>query len=100
VHDRSALCLPHLAPLLAAVPEAAPRGVLLARQAALMERLAEDAQRFALQQDAARRDRASQEDLAAADRAARVLLDHTEAQYDRAAPHHSPEPLERTHDLP
>ena len=84
-HDRTALCLPHLAPLLAEVPEAAERGVLLARQAGLMERLAEDAQRFALQQDALRRDRASQEDLAAAERAARVLLDHPAAQYERPA---------------
>ncbi|MDA8049286.1 MAG: dynamin family protein [Rhodospirillales bacterium] len=86
VHGRSALCLPHLAPLLAAVPDAAARGVLLTRQAALMERLAEDAQRFALQQDAVRRDRSSREDLAAADRAARVLLELPAAQYDRATP--------------
>lgn len=84
VHDRSALCVPHLAPLLAAVGNAAQRRSLLARQAALMERLAEDAQRFALQQDAVRRDRSSREDLAAADRATKVLLDHPTAQYDRA----------------
>jgi small GTP-binding protein len=83
VHDRSALCVPHLAPLLAAVGNIAQRRSLLARQAALMERLAEDAQRFALQQDAVRRDRSSREDLAAADRAAKVLLDHPTAQYDR-----------------
>ena len=86
VHARSALCLPHLAPLLAAVSDSGTRAALLARQAALMERLAEDALRFALQQDAVRRDRASKEDLAAADRAARVLFEHPEAQYDRAAP--------------
>ncbi len=90
VHGRSALCLPHLAPLLAAVPDAAARGALLAHQAALMERLAEDAQRFALQQDAVRRDRSSREDLAAADRAAQVLLELPAAQYDRATPGKSP----------
>lgn len=83
-HARSALCLPHLGRLVGALPAGAARRTLLLRQAALMERLAEDAQRFALQQDAVRRDTSSKEDLAAAERSARVLLDHPEAQHEPA----------------
>lgn len=83
---RSALCLPHLSPLLLAAP-ARERAALVAAQAALMERLAEDAERFALQQDARRRDRSSKEDLAASERAALVLRDHPDAQYDHAPDH-------------
>ncbi|WP_288049934.1 hypothetical protein, partial [Acidiphilium sp.] len=81
---RSALCLPHLGRLVGALADGAARRALLLREAALLERLAEDAQRFALQQDAVRRDISSKEDLAAAERSARVLLDHPAAQYEPA----------------
>lgn len=81
IHARSALCLPHLGRLVGALSDGAARRALLLREAALLERLAEDAQRFALQQDAVRRDMASKEDLAAADRAMRVLLDHPDARH-------------------
>ncbi|WP_287850328.1 hypothetical protein, partial [Acidiphilium sp.] len=84
VHARSALCLPHLGRLVGALADGAARRALLLREAALLERLAEDAQRFALQQDAVRRDISSKEDLAAAERSARVLLDHPAAQYEPA----------------
>jgi hypothetical protein len=83
VYTRSALCLPHLGRLLGALPgDAAGRTML--RQAALMERLAEDAQRFALRQDAACRDLLSREDYAAPQRSARVLLEHPNAQHELA----------------
>ena len=82
VHARSALCLPHLGRLVGALADGAARRALLLREAALLERLAEDAQRFALQQDAVRRDISSKEDLAAAERSARVLLDHPAAQHE------------------
>ena len=77
----SALCVPHLGRLIGALPVDATRGTLL-RQATLMERLAEDAQHFALRQDAARRDTLSREGYAAAERAARVLLEHPNAQHE------------------
>ncbi|WP_287787509.1 dynamin family protein [Acidiphilium sp.] len=84
IHTRSALCLPHLGRLVGALADDAARRALLLREAALLERLAEDAQRFALQQDAVRRDISSKEDLAAAERSARVLLDHPAAQHEPA----------------
>ena len=46
-----------------------------------MERLAEDASRFALKQDAARQGSMSKEERDAAWRAARVLLDAPQAQH-------------------
>ena len=81
VHSRSALCVPHLRLLIPALsgPEAA---ALLRRQAALMERLAEDGNRFALKQDAARQGFVSKQEREAAGRAARVLLQAPQAQYD------------------
>ena len=83
VYAGSALCLPHLGRFLGALPAGAATRTLL-RQAALMERLAEDAQRFALRQDAARRDMLSKEDYVAVERSARVLLDHPNAQHEPA----------------
>jgi small GTP-binding protein len=82
-YDRSALCLPHLSRLVAHLPPDAVRQTIL-RQAALLARLAEDAQRFALRHDAYRRDLLTKEDYAAVERASRVLLDHPNAQYDPA----------------
>lgn len=76
----SALCLPHLSRLLAVLPPEASRQVLQ-QQAALLGRLAEDAQRYVLRYDAGRRDLFSQEDRAAAERASRVLHEHPNAQY-------------------
>ena len=54
VHARSATCLPHMRRLVAVLTDSTAVASLLRRQAALMERLAEDASRFALKQDAAR----------------------------------------------
>lgn len=86
VHARSALCVPHLGRLIAALGDRkAARGLLL-RQAGSMERLAEDASRYVLKHDALRRDAASKEELTAAVRAARVLLEHPNAQYEPAPP--------------
>lgn len=85
VHTRSALCLPHLRLLLAALP-GGETAALLRRQAALMERIAEDAGRFALKQDAARQGSLNKQEREAAWRAARVLLEAPQAQYDSGAP--------------
>ncbi|MGH7158694.1 MAG: hypothetical protein ACREFS_01260 [Acetobacteraceae bacterium] len=85
-HNRSAICLPHLGRLVAAIPDAARGRAVLVRGAALLERTAEDASRFAMKQDAIRRDIVSKEESAAAARAARVLLEDPNAQYEPAAP--------------
>jgi small GTP-binding protein len=91
-YDRSALCLPHLAGLVGMLPPEAVRQTIL-RQSALLARLAEDAQRFALRHDAYRRDMLSREDYAAVERAWRVLLDHPNAQYEPGSePEETPMP--------
>ena len=82
VHRRSAVCIPHLARLVGAVRDPRHVQVLVLRQADLLDRLEEDARRFALNYDAARRYAASKEEFAVADRAPRVLLDHPSAQYE------------------
>ena len=63
---------------------------MLRRQAALMERVAEDASRFALKQDAARQGTMSKQEREAAWRAARVLLEAPQAQYDAGSPAGTP----------
>ena len=86
MHARSAVCLPHMRLLAAAMPSAAADALLLRRQAALMERVAEDAARFALKQNAARQGSLSKEERDAASCAARVLLEAPHAQYDVTPP--------------
>ncbi len=86
VHTRSAPCVPHTARLVAAIADPLRASRVLVRQAALMERLADDTQRLALKFDALRRGTASREDVASAERAARVLLDHPSARYEPASP--------------
>ena len=86
VHARSAVCLPHVRRLAAALPGTAAVSLLLRRQAALMERVAEDASRFALKQDAARQGSLSEEERDAPRCAARVLLEAPHAQYDAKSP--------------
>lgn len=85
VHRRSALCTPHLARLAGVVRDPDSIRALLLRQADLLERLEEDARRFALKHDAVRRYAASKEELAVADRAPHVLLEHPNAQYEPEA---------------
>ncbi len=69
----SVLCLPHLASLLQHLPDRVGTH-LLHRQAVILDRLADDVQRFALKQDGARRYLASREELAAGRRGLRALL--------------------------
>jgi hypothetical protein len=72
----SALCLPHFRQLTAAVTNPEILGRLLARQAALLERLSEDMRRFAIKHDGLRRQLASDEETHAADRALLLLAGH------------------------
>ncbi len=84
---RSALCTPHLAQLILAVRDPVNVQKLLLRHAELLERLEEDARRFALKYDAIMRYAASKEELAVANRAARVVLDNPSAQYEPESGH-------------
>jgi hypothetical protein len=90
VHASSAICLPHMRRLAGVLPGSAEVSLLLRRQAALMERMAEDTSRFALKQDAGRRGSMSKEEDEATWRAARVLLEAPQAQYDAASPGGAP----------
>ncbi len=65
-----ACCLPHLAMTLRTLDRAQPAGLLLQAHSEFLERLAEDAQRYALRHDALRRHLTSEEER----RAAQLLL--------------------------
>jgi hypothetical protein len=72
----SALCLPHLQLVLQRTGKEAIRKFLLHREAALMERIAEDMQRYAIKHDALRRDLASSEEHDAYLQALQILVGH------------------------
>jgi hypothetical protein len=72
----SGVCLPHLRPLLAALGDSPMAAKLLAHEAALLRRMAEDMRRYALKHDGLRRYLASDEETRAADRALMVLAGH------------------------
>lgn len=76
----SAICLPHLVPLLGALGSSPLTQHVMRRQADLLDRLSEDMRRFALKQDAVRRYLLSKEEVGAAQRALRVLAGHPNAQ--------------------
>lgn len=69
----SFICMPHIARVLPALREEGLAGVLLTRQAAMLERLAEDMRRYATKHDALRRYLASEEERDAAEMALAVL---------------------------
>jgi hypothetical protein len=64
----SAVCLPHLVKLVAAMENERAIRDLLEHEAAVLRRFSEDMRRFALKQDAVRRYMASQEELTVAER--------------------------------
>jgi small GTP-binding protein len=72
----SALCLPHLQLILRRTEDEPFRKFLLDREAALMERLAEDMQRYAIKHDALRRDLASAEEHDSYLQALQLLVGH------------------------
>jgi GTP-binding protein EngB required for normal cell division len=67
------LCLPHLRPILARLGPSEAATVLLRAEATLLERLAEDLQRYALKHDALRRALTTEEERRATDNALLVL---------------------------
>jgi GTP-binding protein EngB required for normal cell division len=72
----SAVCLPHLQLILQRTEDESLRQHLLSREAELMERFAEDMQRYAIKHDALRRDLASKEEQNAPLRALQLLIGH------------------------
>jgi len=60
--EQSTLCLPHLEMVLVKIDQASARRNLLIRQAAVLERTAEDMQRYAIKHDALRRHLVSKEE--------------------------------------
>jgi hypothetical protein len=72
----SELCLPHLRLLVAALGDIPVTARLLARQAAMLRRMAEDMRRYALKHDGLRRYLASDEETKAAERALAMLAGH------------------------
>jgi hypothetical protein len=72
----SDLCLPHFRLLAAAVADAGILAKLFGREAALLQRVAEDMRRFALKHEGVRRWLASDEETSAAQRALLLLAGH------------------------
>lgn len=72
----SALCLLHLQRLLQRSDDESLRHDLLSREAAIIERVAEDMQRYAIKHDGIRRALVSQEELEAPLRALQILVGH------------------------
>lgn len=72
----SAICLPHLQEILKRTDDSAFRKHVLSRQAALLERTAEDMQRYAIRVDALRRWLVSEEERDAPLRALQLLVGH------------------------
>ncbi|MFZ0320026.1 MAG: dynamin family protein [Candidatus Sulfotelmatobacter sp.] len=72
----SALCLPHLQLILRRSENESFRKWLLHREAALMERIAEDMQRYAIKHDALRRDLASAEEHDSYLQALQLIVGH------------------------
>lgn len=79
---RSALCLPHFQALIAGIENAAILQALLLGQAALLERMAENAHRGILKQDAGRRDLESLEEQTSVRQMASVLVGQPDGQYE------------------
>lgn len=73
LNSLSAICLPHLRVLVAAVDDDAVIQGLLLRQATILERISEDMRRYATKHDAIRRVLATEEETKAAHMALQVL---------------------------
>lgn len=86
LRELSAICLPHLGLLLAEVGDPELIAAVLLRQAALLDRLAEDMRHFALKRDGMQRHLTSKEEVAASQRALRVLVGNPRMQGGPTAP--------------
>jgi hypothetical protein len=87
LRNLSAICLPHLRLLVGKLGNAALVKAVLLRQADLLDRLSEDMRHFALKRDGLQRHLTTKEEVAAGERALRVLVGSPRAQMGPAAPH-------------
>lgn len=74
--QQSTLCLPHLGMVLPKIDQASVRRTLLLREAAVMERTAEDMQRYAIKHDGLRRHLVSKEENDAPLLGLQILVGH------------------------
>ena len=86
LRELSAICLPHLNLLLDDIGDPGLVATVLLRQADLLDRLAEDMRHFALKRDGMRRHLTTKEEVAAGERALRVLVGNPHAQQGPEAP--------------
>ncbi|MBN9509707.1 MAG: dynamin family protein [Alphaproteobacteria bacterium] len=86
----SAICLPHLRLLIGALHESRLARRVLERQADLLDRIAEDMRHFALKRDGSQRHLLTKEEVAAGERALRVLVGNPRAHMGPAAPRAAP----------
>lgn len=82
----SAICLPHLNLLLAGIGDPGLVAAVLHRQADLLDRLAEDMRHFAMKRDGLQRHLTTKEEVAAGERALRMLVGHPRAHEGPAIP--------------
>jgi small GTP-binding protein len=82
----SAFCLPHLAMLVATIPDEAIARKLVERQAAVLQRFSEDMRRYALKHDAVRRYLASKEETVVAERGLLAVAGRQRVNFRPAAP--------------
>ncbi len=80
LRELSAICLPHLNLVLAEIGDPGLVAAVLLRQADLLDRLAEDMRHFALKRDGMQRHLTSKEEVAASERALRVLVGNPRVQ--------------------
>lgn len=74
LNSLSAICIPHLHPLIAAIDDTAAIRMLLERQANILERLGEDMRRYATKHDAIRSFLASEEERNAGQRMLAIVV--------------------------
>jgi GTP-binding protein EngB required for normal cell division len=86
LRELSAICLPHLTSLLAEIGDPELVAAVLLRHADLLDRLAEDMRHFALKRDGMQRHLTTKEEVAAGERALRVLVGNPHAQQGPEAP--------------
>ena len=86
LRELSAVCLPHLTLLLAEIGDPGLVAAVLQRQADLLDRLAEDMRHFALKRDGMQRHLTTKEEVAAGERALRVLVGHPRTQSAPTSP--------------
>ena len=74
LRELSAICLPHLPGLIASLADSELGVAVVQRQAALLERVAEDMRQFAMKRDALQRHLTTKEEIAAGGRALHILV--------------------------